>query len=70
MKKTIYSCNICKEDKSPGQLIGINFSGMTKFKLGSAYNTDGSHICKDCLKQICEQAWTVGIEKATPKNGL
>jgi hypothetical protein len=59
--KQVYNCDICREEKSPGQLIGCNFIGMTKFKLDTARSTDGVHICKDCLKQLKEQIPQVGI---------
>ena len=61
MMKKIYSCDICRDEKSVGQLIGCNFSNMTKFKLDTPRSTDGTHICKDCLQQIVDQAWSVGI---------
>ncbi len=59
--KKIYSCDICRDEKSVGQLIGCNFSGMHKFKLDTARSTDGTHICKDCLQQIADQVGSVGI---------
>lgn len=59
--KKVYSCNICREEKSPEQLIGCNFLSMTKFKLDTARSTDGTHICKDCLKQLKEQTPPVCI---------
>jgi hypothetical protein len=61
MMKRIYSCDICSEEKSRGQLIGFNFSNMVKFTLASADTTDGKHICKECLKQISEQLYIVGM---------
>ena len=59
--KKVYTCDICREEKSPGQLIGCIFSNFKTFELGSAHRTDGVHICKDCLKQIKDQAGDVGI---------
>lgn len=59
--KKVYNCDICRDEKSPEQLIGFNFSGMKKFKLDTAHSTDGVHACKDCLKQIKEQINDVGL---------
>jgi hypothetical protein len=59
--KRVYTCDICRSEKSPGQLIGCNFTNMTQFKLATVYSTDGVHICKDCLKQLKEQIPNVGI---------
>ena len=57
----VYKCDICREEKSVGQLIGFNFGSMTKFKLDAARSTDGTHACKDCMKQIKEQINDVGL---------
>lgn len=57
--KQVYWCDICKDEKSLGQLIGLKFSGLKKFKLDTVHSTDGTHICKDCLLQIKEQIASV-----------
>lgn len=55
MMKKIYSCEICKEAKDPSQLMGCSFHSMYQFKLTDAKNTDGQHICIDCLSQLKHQ---------------
>lgn len=59
--KEVYNCDICREVKSKGQLIGCNFKNMKEFKLDVPQSTQGVHICKDCLKQLKEQIPSVGI---------
>jgi hypothetical protein len=61
MLKKTYSCDVCREEKSQGQLIGCDFTDLKKFKLSHATATDGVHICKDCLKQLKEQIPMVGL---------
>jgi len=53
--KKVYSCNICREEKKPDTLKGLNFSGMAKFKIDEARSTDGVHICLSCLSQLKAQ---------------
>jgi len=56
MMQQVYSCEICKEITKPLGLIGCRFSGRTKFVLSGARETDGTHICFGCMKQILDQA--------------
>ena len=53
--KTIYSCNICGEKRNCADLIGVTFTYLDKFKLGSASDTGNIHICKSCCEQLNEQ---------------
>lgn len=50
--KTIYNCDICREDKNPSVLIGVRFSGLHHFTLGGHGCTEGVHICFDCARQL------------------
>ena len=52
--KKIYTCDICREEKSPEQLLGVVFEDLHKFKLGFPSDTDGVHICIECGKQLKE----------------
>lgn len=59
--KEIYSCNTCGTEyanrgKAYEELLGLNFSGMRKFKLSDINATKGYHICIWCAAQICQQA--------------
>jgi len=59
--KEIYSCNLCgteydKYKETLENIIGLNFSGMRKFKLDAPNTTKGYHVCKFCVAQIVEQA--------------
>lgn len=60
-KKITYNCDICREDKKFDELVGLNFTGMTKFKFDTARATDGVHICLSCLQQIKEQIELQGL---------
>lgn len=53
--KMVYNCDICREEKKPNDLVGLNFVSNTKFKLDSFQSTDGVHICKNCIQQLEEQ---------------
>ena len=56
--KRTWSCDICLEQFGSdrlGQLFGIRFIGMHKFKVGEARTTEGQHVCYDCIRQIVEQ---------------
>ena len=55
MKKVIYSCDICRDPADRVSLVGLNFSGMKRFKIDTVQSTDGVHICIGCLKQLQEQ---------------
>lgn len=59
--KKRYWCNTCgtnydERKEALENLLGLNFSGMRKFKLGTIDETDGYHICIWCAGQISEQA--------------
>lgn len=53
-KKTTYSCNICREVKPEGKLLGIVFVDLHNFKFDFPSETEGVHICNDCIKQLKE----------------
>lgn len=55
MRKTVYSCDICREATEITALRGLYFSGMKKFQLTDPAATDGIHICNGCLDQLREQ---------------
>lgn len=59
--KKIYNCDICRDTKSPDELIGCRFSSNKHFELDTAHSTDAAHICKDCLRQLKEQAHPLEI---------
>lgn len=50
----IYTCNICRETKKPNELKGVYFKSNTPgaFRLSGARDTDGTHICADCMTQL------------------
>lgn len=55
MLKLIYSCEICREQKQKQELLGCKFSDMHKFKFSDAGDTDGVHICMECLDILREE---------------
>lgn len=55
MKREIYSCDICGDEKSPVDLIGLHFYRMQDFKLSNARTTDGKHLCVRCARHLAEQ---------------
>jgi len=50
--KIIYTCNVCREEKTPEKLIGIVFTDYYNFKIGLPSETQGVHICIDCAEQL------------------
>lgn len=59
--RRIYICNLCgheytKREDAMRELMGLDFSGMRKFKLDTIDSTDGYHVCIWCAGQIVEQA--------------
>ena len=52
--KQVYTCDICREVKSPEQLSGVVFKDLHNFKFGLPSDTCGIHICKECKKQLKE----------------
>lgn len=59
-KKTTYICDVCRDETPKADLMGLNFSGMKKFKLDKPESTDGTHICLGCLNQLQVQ---MGIKR-------
>jgi hypothetical protein len=55
VKREIYSCDICGDEKNPVDLLGLKFSGMQDFKVTNARATDGKHLCLRCARQIKDQ---------------
>jgi hypothetical protein len=54
LKKT-YSCDICRDPKPTGELVGCKFSNLHDFTFSNPHETEGVHICHSCLKIIkCE----------------
>jgi hypothetical protein len=53
--RAIYKCDICREDTHKGDIKGVCFSDLRKFKLSTPESTDGVHICNLCLGQLREQ---------------
>ena len=62
-KKTIYNCDICREDKPGKDLFGVNFSNMQEFTLGGFGSTEGVHICFKCAKQLRRHLNSAQISK-------
>lgn len=58
MMTKIYKCDLCRDVKQPAELRGLRFSTNTKFKIDTAYSTDGTHICITCLDQLRDQIET------------
>lgn len=50
-----YKCNICRDENEPDDLCGLVFSNTREFTLSYCRQTDGAHICRNCLSQIIEQ---------------
>jgi hypothetical protein len=53
--RAIYQCNICREDTHKGDILGVRFIDLRKFRLSPPESTDGVHICNRCLGQLREQ---------------
>lgn len=48
----VYTCNICHEKRPPNDLFGLKFADLHNFRVVSAGDTDGSHICHSCMDQL------------------
>jgi len=55
-KKTIYKCDICREEKPSKEVMGVNFSSLRDFKLCPAEATDWVHVCFKCLKILRDES--------------
>ena len=53
--RAIYQCDICREDTHKGDILGVRFIDLRKFRLSPPESTDGVHICNRCLGQLREQ---------------
>jgi hypothetical protein len=54
--RAIYKCDICRDDMTKEQVVGVCFVDLTHFKLKGPESTQGIHICRRCLAQIYDQA--------------
>lgn len=57
MKKEIYSCDVCRQDKPPHELFGVPAVNHNEFKLVEYRHNDWKncgerYICKLCVKMI------------------
>lgn len=57
--RSIYKCDICREDTAKECIVGVCFSDLQHFKLKGPESTQGTHICLSCLDQIAQQADSV-----------
>jgi DNA-directed RNA polymerase subunit RPC12/RpoP len=66
--KTIYNCDICRDEIKGSKLFGVHFSDLKKFTLGNFGCTEGVHICIECAKQLKTHLnnLTLGLEKKEP----
>ncbi len=77
--RAIYICDLCSDETPKDNIHGLNFSGLTHFKVSSPESTQGKHICMRCLDQIHAQTGPRGCQcvghgthvdsSACPKHG-
>jgi hypothetical protein len=53
--KKLYSCNICRDERNPDFLVGMNFKGTNNFVIDYTRSTDGAHVCFSCMDQMFAQ---------------
>lgn len=63
MKKVLYICDLCKEEKPKDMVMKFYYSGWDAETKGSAYkvlpndndiNSCDKHICQDCIHAIAK----------------
>ena len=50
--KTIYNCDICRDECKISDLLGVRFDSLKEFHISHPNKTEGVHICLSCAKQL------------------